>query len=108
MKGIDVDDSDKKDPLPNVSAGAGSWLEYNVVIAKPGTYKLHLYVANDDAGGSFELVINKTKFTRFKSAPKPSGDWVYKIVEVKLKPGRQTLRLNFNSGTTRIKSIRFS
>lgn len=108
MRGIDVDDNNKKDPLPNVSGGAGSWLEYNMVITKPGTYKLHLYVANDDNNGTFELVINNTKFTRFKSALKPSGDWVYKIVEIKLKPGRQTLRLNFNSGTTRIKSIRFS
>lgn len=78
----------------------GEWLQYSVLVKKPGSYSIHIPVASAGLGGTFHLEFGREDVTGPIQIP-DTVEWtklqVITVNDVLLQEGLQTMRLVLDS-----------
>lgn len=100
--GVDIETTDDENGGFDVGyTAAGEWLKYTVDVAKSGEYKVGFRVASGATGGTFHLENASGKnLTGPVTVPSTGGwqNWVTLTSTVKLKAGKQVIRLFEDTG----------
>jgi CubicO group peptidase (beta-lactamase class C family) len=104
MKGVRLEGTSDSAGGANIGyADPGDWMEYRILIATTGEYKMTFRLANDRPGSSFELLSGDEFLANLQVRPTNGWQqWESQEIQVRLKSGYQTLRIKFLSGATNI------
>src|SRR5207245_3721236 len=78
---------------------AGEWLQYTVIVASAGSYRVDFRVACAGAGGRFHLEMNGNDVSGPVAVPNTGGwqSWQTMSIVTTLSAGQQTARLVMDS-----------
>ncbi len=77
-------------------ATSGEWLEYSVIVAKPGTYEMNLRVACNGDARTLTVAMDGVNIATEVAIPNTGGwqTWqTVKVNNINLKPGEQVMRV---------------
>lgn len=84
----------------------GQWLEYQLAVAKTGTYKLELRYSSYRENQAEITIDGGSKQTI--NFPNVDKKWTTVTANIQLKAGKQTLRINVTTGNIYLNWLRFS
>lgn len=88
---------------------AGAWTQYQINVAKSGTYSLSARSASNAGGGAFDILADGTKIASFKAVN--TGGWqkwtTLEAQQIKLEAGVHTLRIEFTESGSNLNWLHF-
>ena len=88
---------------------AGAWTQYQINVAKSGTYSLSARSASNAGGGAFDILADGTKIASFKAIN--TGGWqkwtTLEAQQIKLEAGVHTLRIEFTESGSNLNWLHF-
>lgn len=107
-----VDISKKEDGSYYVSSiESGEWLQYTVDVVKKGKYTIQIGYSSSDSNSSIDIVVNGIILVKGLKLPSTNDLKNFKIIntkDVKLKAGKQKIRIYVEAGGFNLSNIQFT
>ena len=88
----------------------GAWTQYQISVAKSGTYSLSARSASNAGGGAFDVLVDGAKIASFKAVN--TGGWqkwtTLEAQEIRLEAGIHTLRIEFTESGSNLNWLHFT